>query len=459
MLFKCLLFVDKLSTFYMLASFWFDFLQHVSDEKEKNPIFYSLVKQLKPLELAEHKIVLGCDNQGIAMFLQKKLPLLEKRLSSYLKQKTVVEITTTEKRKKEEPPLLRFEPTIEDVFKKAGLNSSYTFENFAVSSSNQVAHAAAMAVSEHIGKAYNPLFFYGGVGVGKTHLAQSIARKTLEKKRTKKVFFCPGDLFTNELIESIREKTTPRFRKKYRGLDLLIVDDVQFIAGKNTVQEEFFHTFNYIISSGKQVILTSDRPPNEIRNLEERLRSRFSGGLTVDIGPPGFELRTAILLIKAREKNIEIDLESAKLIAEQVGESRGLEGVLLSMYAKTIASGGKINIETVELYFSTSFEENNNKKGATANNIVRGVCSYYDVKQSHIKSRARNSRVVLPRQIIMFFLRQNLGLTYEEIARVLKRKDHTTVMHGVGRVKKLAIKDVVFKNELDRLRSSFYIST
>ncbi|MEK7071118.1 MAG: chromosomal replication initiator protein DnaA [Patescibacteria group bacterium] len=441
----------------MLASFWEQFLQYISAEKESNPIFYSLLKQLKPVEIGEKKVVLSCSNQGVALFLQKKLALLEKHLSLFLNKKTTIEVVLEEKKKQVKAPLLNFEPSIEDVFKKAGLNDSYTFDSFAVSSSNQVAYAAANAVSDHLGKAYNPLLLYGGVGVGKTHIAQAVARHSLEKNQNKKVFFCPGDLFTNELIESIREKTTMKFRKKYRNLDLLIVDDVQFIAGKVTVQEEFFHTFNNIISAGKQVILTSDRHPREIKNLEERLRSRFSGGLTVDIGQPDFELRTAILLIKAKEKNIQIDLESAKLIAEQVQESRSLEGVLLSIYAKTLTGGGVVNLEAVEAFFSS--RSLTDKKNISPNDVIKTVCMYYDIKQTHIKSSQRSERFSLPRQIVMFFLRNSLGLTFEEIARLLKKKDHTTIIHGVEKIKKMITKDVVFKQEVDRLSQSIHIST
>ncbi|MBI2034585.1 MAG: ATP-binding protein, partial [Candidatus Levybacteria bacterium] len=289
----------------------------MAQEKEKNPVIYSLIKQLHPVELTEETIVLSCENQGFAYFLQKKIPTIEQRLSVFLHKKIRVEIVVVPKKRVYEAPLLRFEPSIEDVFKKSGLSGKFAFDNFAVSSSNQVAYAASQAVSNNIGHAYNPLFLYGGVGVGKTHLAQAVARKVLEADQNKKVLFCAGEHFTNELIEGIRNKNTSAFRKKYRRLDLLVIDDVQFIAGKNTVQEEFFHTFNAIVSSGNQIILTSDRPPIEIKNLEDRLRSRFSGGLIVDIQAPDFELRTAILLIKAKEKNIEIDIEIAKIIAEQ----------------------------------------------------------------------------------------------------------------------------------------------
>ena len=436
----------------MLSSFWTGFIDNIVDEKDKNPTLYSLVKQLKPIELTESKIVLGCDNAGFAMLLNKRAPLIEKRLSNYTGNKLRLEIVITPKKKRKEEPLFKFEPSIEDVFSKARLINSFRFDNFAVSSSNQVAYAASQAVSKTPSEAYNPLFLYGGVGVGKTHLAQAVARKILETSPEKKVLFCPGDLFMNELIESIREKNTPRFRRKYRALDLLIVDDIQFISGKNTVQEEFFHTFNTIVSSGGQIILTSDRSPKEIKNLQDRLRSRFSGGLTVDIQAPDFELRTAILLIKAREKNIQIDIDLAKIISDQINDLRELEGTLLSIYARALTKDGKITIGIVESHFS--HEKDNGVRKFGPSDVIRSVCSYYNIKLSHIKGPGRSERVAVPRQVAMFLLRKELGLKYEEIAYILKRKDHTTIMYGVEKINSVLIKDSVFKQEVDRIINS-----
>lgn len=445
----------------MLASFWDDFLGYIAQEKEKNPVIYSLIKQLHPVELTEETIVLSCENQGFAYFLQKKISTIEQRLSSFLHKKIRVEIVVVPKKRAYEAPLLRFEPSIDDIFKRSGLSGKFAFDNFAVSSSNQVAYAASQAVTNNIGHAYNPLFLYGGVGVGKTHLAQAIARKILEADQDKKVLFSPGDLFTNELIESIREKTTTKFRKKYRKLDLLIIDDVQFVAGKNHVQEELFHTFNTVVSLGGQIILTSDRPPFEIKNLEDRLRSRFSGGLIVDIQAPDFELRTAILLIKAKEKNIEIDIEIAKIIAEQVVDTRSLEGTLLSIYAKTLGKTESIDLETVESFFAGngSKEKNGQSKRLNLEDIIKTVCSYYNIKQSHLKGSNRSDNIALPRQVAMYLLRTELGLKHAEIAYLLKRKDHTTIIHGVGKINRLLIKDPVFKQELDRIRLSLREST
>ncbi|KKQ01523.1 MAG: Chromosomal replication initiator protein DnaA [Candidatus Roizmanbacteria bacterium GW2011_GWA2_36_23] len=442
----------------MLSSFWEGFLQYLGKDKEKAPVLLSVLRQVKPIEITESEIIIGCDNQGVKFFLEKRTLEIEQNLLIFTKKKLKVRFLITEKKsKKEPPPLLNFQPSVEDIFLKSGLHLKYSFENFAVSSTNQVAYAAAQAVSQNLGSAYNPLFLYGGVGVGKTHLAQSVARKILEANQNKKVLFCPGDRFTNELIESIREKSTPRFRKRYRYLNLLIVDDIQFIAGKQTVQEEFFHTFNSIASSGGQIILTSDRPPSDIKNLEDRLRSRFSGGLTVDIQPPDFELRTAIVLIKAKEKKIEIDIEAAKLIAEQVADSRELEGALLSLYAKILGSKEQIDLETVASFFTQ--KENIKVKKISAPDVVRAVCFFYNIKPSHLKGETRASSVVLPRQVTMYLLRKELRLKFDEVAYILKRKDHTTVMHAVEKITRLLIKDPSLKQEVVGITKSLFSST
>lgn len=443
----------------MLLALWDDFIKFVASDKEENPIIQSILKQLEPTELTEEKIILRCESQGFKFFIQKKIPTIEKYLIKFLKKKVQVEIIVVPVKKKagEEAPLLTFQPTMEDVFRKAGLHGSASFDNFAVSQSNQVAYAAARSIAENLGRVYNPLFLWGGVGVGKTHLAQAVARQILETNSAKRVFFCPGDQFTNELIEGIRQKSMARFRQKYRHLDLLIIDDVQFIAGKVTVQEEIFHTFNAIVTTGGQIILTSDKPPSSIKNLEDRLRSRFSGGLTVDVQSPDFELRTAILLIKAQEKHIELEIEAAKVIAEQVTDSRALEGSLLSLYAQSLGGNQRVDLEEIEQYFKT--KKSGMVKKIGPQDIIQGICTYYNLKQSQIKGSQRSEHIARARQIAMFLLRRELKLKFEEIAVLLKRKDHTTVLHGVKKIVQLMTKDQSFKEEVDAIARSLSFST
>lgn len=429
----------------MLSFLWDKIIRsYYQPEKEGGekspPVIYSILKQTKLIELTEKKAVVGCENSGVKFFLEKRVADVENRFFLIVKKKVKINFVVLEKKPKKSSPLFSYQPKTEDLLARAGLSIKYSFDNFAVSSTNQVAYAAAQAVVKNPGKSYNPLFLYGGVGVGKTHLAQAVARKILEDDSKKRVFFCPGDLFINELIEAIQEKTTQKFRKKYRHLDVLVVDDIQFIAGKERVQEDFFHTFNSIVSYGGQIILTSDRPPNEIKKLEDRLRSRFLGGLTVDIQPPDFELRTAILLIKAREKGILLDIEAAKIIAEKITDCRALEGTLLTIYANFFIKEKKekIDLEAVAAFFAK--QEKNNQKKITPDQVLRAICSYYNIKINQIKNQSRVSNFVFPRQVAMFILREHLKIKQEEIARILKRKDHTTIIHGVEKIRQLTLK-------------------
>ena len=439
----------------LLSSFWESFLESFEKNKQDKSITYPLLKHSRPVELTENKLVVSVESPSTQEFLAKRSGEIETALFDHSQKKIEIEfIITPPKKKRVDSPLLSFEPSIEDVFSRSGLNNKYNFNNFAVSSSNQVAYAASQAVVKSPGSAYNPLFLYGGVGVGKTHLAQSVAKKILEADKNKRVYFCPGDNFTNELIESIREKATGRFRKKYRYLNLLIVDDIQFIAGKNAVQEEFFHTFNSIASSGGQIILTSDRPPSAIKNLEDRLHSRFLGGLTVDIQPPDFELRSAILLIKAKEKNINIDIEAAKIIAERVVDCRGLEGNLLSIYAKVLGVKDRVDLEAVEMFFSQDNKEN--KKRVNPSEVIKTVCSFYNIKQSHLKSSSRAASIAFYRQITMYLLEKELGLTLREVAETLNRKDHTTALHAKQKISNLILRDPNLKKEVDTITQSLF---
>jgi len=442
----------------LLPSFWDGFIEKLEKSKQNNPVMYPLLKHARPIELTENKITVSVDSQAAKDFLAKKTTEIEAALFDHSQKKINIKfVIRPPSKKKVDSPLLSFEPSIEDIFSKSGLNNKYNFDNFAVSSTNQVAYAASQAVVKNPGSAYNPLFLYGGVGVGKTHLAQSVAKKILEADKNKKIYFCPGDNFTNELIESIREKSTPRFRRKYRYLSLLIVDDIQFIAGKNAVQEEFFHTFNSIASAGGQIILTSDRPPAAIKNLEDRLLSRFLGGLTVDIQVPDFELRSAILLIKAKEKGINIDIEAAKIIAERVVDCRGLEGALLSVYAKVLGTKDKVDLEAVEMFFSQDNKER--KKRVNPSEVIRTVCSFYNIKQSHLKSPSRAASIAFYRQITMYLLEKELGLTLTEAAETLNRKDHTTALHAKQKISNLILRDPNLKKEIDIITQSLFQPT
>ncbi len=441
-----------------MQSAWVTFLQSLDRSQNKNPVFLSILRGVRLSEEKDTEFILTCESIGQLNYLEKRKKEIEEMIVELIGKTVSVSFIMHEEKKEESGgPLLDFQPTRDDVARKAGINPHFTFQNFAVSGSNQVAFAAAQSVSQMLGSSYNPLFLYGGVGVGKTHLAQAVAQTVLEKNPELHVFFCSGERFMNELIESIREKNTVRFRKKYRSLQLIIIDDIQFIAGKQTVQEEFFHTFNSIVSAGGQIILTSDRHPHEIKNLEDRLRSRFSGGLIVDIQQPDFELRTAILLIKAKEKNIDIDMDAAKAVAENVVDTRSLEGMLLSLYAQSLTKNRRIDLELIDVYLN---KKTGQKKQTTSpQDIMKAVGIYYNIKISHLKGDSRKSEIAFARQVAMYLLRKELGLNLEDVARLVKRRDHTTVIHAVNKIQKAVIKDPAFKEEIDTIARSVKSST
>lgn len=351
-------------------------------------------------------------------------------------------------------PLFSNEKGDEDfiqALQKAKIRPNFTFENFAVSGSNQMAHAAALAVSENLGNAYNPLFIWGGVGVGKTHLMGAVGNSAIKKNPNLKVLFCTSETFTNDIIEGIRNKTTQSFRDKYRKLDLLLIDDIQFIAGKDTAQEEFFHTFNAVTSAGGQIILTSDRPPSEISKLEERLRSRFEAGLIVDIAPPDFELRCAITQIKAREREIGLSMEQVQMIAANLDSARKIEGALIKLM--NLAGGKKMEIsnEMIEKIISHGIEGNGKiiKKDPQA--IIDGICKYYQIGKRSLLSNSRARTLARPRQILMYILRTDLQIPLEEIGRIVGR-DHSTVMHAVEKITQLNITDVHIREDISKIR-------
>lgn len=342
--------------------------------------------------------------------------------------------------------------TMLDRLQRARIRPSFTFENFAVSSSNQMAHAAAEAVSRDLGSAYNPLFIWGGVGVGKTHLMVSVGNDILKKDPNKKVLFCTGEDFTNDIVEGIRNKTTQAFRNKYRKLDLLLIDDIQFIAGKDTVQEEFFHTFNAVTSVGGQIILTSDRPPSEISKLEERLRSRFEAGLIVDIAPPDFELRCAITQIKAKEKGVDLSSEQVQIIAANSEAARKIEGILTRILTEIHLKHIVVTNELIESMFSKSLETSGKITKTSPDEMVDIVSKYFQVGKRLLLGQSRARPIARPRQILMYLLRTHLGIPLEEIGRVVGGRDHTTVMHAVEKITDLATNDVQIREDILKIK-------
>lgn len=315
----------------------------------------------------------------------------------------------------------------------------YTFQNFAVSGSNQLAYVSATAVAKKIGTVYNPLFIYGPVGVGKTHLMQAVANEVYKNFPEKKIVYITSEEFTNEVVEAIRSNDTARMKRRFRNLDLLLMDDIQFIAGKEKVQEELFHTFNILVDNSSQIIMTSDRPPFEIEKVEKRLLSRFSGGLTIDIESPDFELRCAILLTKAKKFNFELDIETAKVIAAKTEDTRELEGMLLRVMTQTTSQEKALTPELAK----AALENNGLKKRSThPDEVVRIICDFYEIKPTQLKGEKRDAKLVRARQTCMYVLKRDLGLTYVEIGNLLGGRDHTTIMHGVDKIEGLLEKNL-----------------
>ena len=351
-------------------------------------------------------------------------------------------------------PLFEEDGSREVDLRRAKLREDYTFESYAVGGSNQMAHAAALAVARKPGQAYNPLFIYGGVGVGKTHLMQAIGHEAIKKGETR-VLFCTSEQFTNDLVEGIKNKTTEKVRAKYRQVRVLMIDDVQFIAGKPSAQAEVFHTFNAIQADGGQVGMTSDRPPLEISKLEERLKSRFGAGLIVDIGKPDFELRTAILLIKAGQRKVDLPMDAAQLVAEQVEGVRELQGFLTRILTDAEINKIPITLERVREMLKLP-AGNGTTKVVTPGEIIEMVAKYYEVGVQQLKGERRTKTVAWPRQVLMYFLAHEVKLPLTEVGRLLGGRDHSTVIHARDKIIAQADRDLKTKGELDGIRRRIF---
>lgn len=312
------------------------------------------------------------------------------------------------------------------------VRAEYTFGTFAVSGSNQLAFTAASTVAKHMGNFYNPLFIYGPVGVGKTHLMHAIANSVYQQAPDKKIIYITSEEFTNEVVEAIRNNSTAQMKRRFRSAVLLLIDDIQFIEGKEKVQEELFHTFNILIDNNAQICLSSDRPPHEIKKLEKRLSSRFAGGLTVDIEPPDVELKTAILRMKAEKFGYTLPLDIATLLAEKVQDTRSLEGLLLRVITQATTTGSEITLELTQKALGMMQEEK--VAYIHADDVIKNVCDFYGIKPTQLRGPKREASLVKARQIVMYILKTELGMTFMEIGNILGGRDHTTIMHGVDKI-------------------------
>lgn len=393
--------------------------------------------------------------QDVIKFLQNQniekprlVFVTSKHLSTKHEQADTVVIEETEPEKKS--------ATATDSF-PTKLNTKYQFDNFIVGSCNELAYTAAKAAAENPGTKYNPIFIYGGPGVGKTHLIQAIGNYIISKSPDKKVRYATTEEFTNDYIFHIGRKTAQEFTDKYRNLDVLIIDDIQFIRGKDKTQEAFFNTFNSLHQANKQIIISSDRPPSTIPTLTERLKSRFQMGMTIDINLPDYETRMGIIKTKAQLiSDIDLPEETAQYIAENVKTNvRELEGIL----NQVLAYAEMRDVPPTPEFANAILNANrpSRTKHITPRQIIEKTCKYFGIKSVEIKSSARNSRIAYPRQVAMFLLRSELHMSYPCIARELGRSDHTTAMHSISKIEQQQQLNAEVRDSINKIKDSLYV--
>ena len=336
------------------------------------------------------------------------------------------------------------------------LNPRYVYATYVVGSSNRFAHAASLSVAERPGEQYNPFFIYGGVGLGKTHLMHAVGHRALELRPELEVSYVTSEKFTNDLISAIRQQRMEDFRSRYRQIDILMIDDIQFIAGKESTQEEFFHTFNELHQSGKQIIITSDRPPKAIAAIEDRLRSRFEGGLIADVQLPDYEMRIAILRAKGEELGVALPAEAVEYIAQKDQSNiRELEGALNKVIARAQIADRAISL-SLAMEALTDAGIGTPRRKATPAAVISAVASRFGVESDELIGKGRRKEIVLPRQVVMYLLREDTGASLVDIGNELGGRDHTTVLHGVRQVEKALGTDASLRSQVLAIREAIF---
>jgi chromosomal replication initiator protein len=421
-------------------------------ERLGNTAFETWIAPLKLIAQDEHNLILGAPDDFFKDWVQKHYKeLIQETAKSAAKQDIAVHLETSGPSKDTPDTALPQRPRIPaDPRESLGLNSRYTFENFVVGPSNRHAHAYSLAVAESPAKTYNPLFIYGGVGLGKTHLMQAVCHHIKSKSGNLKIYYITSERFTNELIDAIQHHSTPAFRQKYRNVDILVIDDIHFIAGKESTQEEFFHTFNTLYDAHKQIIMSSDRPAKEIANLQERLVSRFSWGLSTDIQPPDLETRAAILKKKVEREPVSVPDEVIFFIAQLIKTNiRELEGALIRIIAYSLLEEKPITLGLAKDVLKDLLREP--KKLITVDFIQRCVAEEFGLSSYDLKTKRRNKTIVLPRQIAMYLSRELTDLSLPEIGTFFGGKDHTTVLHSYNKIKMGLNQDEALKDRVERV--------
>jgi chromosomal replication initiator protein len=414
------------------------------EEQLSRPSFETWLKSTKPLAFYNNTIVVGVSNDFAKDWLESRyLPLIKETINGVageeLNVKFIVPQTDDSSANNGEEKItqnIQILPGNEEItpFRPLNLNPKYVFDTFVVGNSNRFAHAACLAVAEAPAKAYNPLFIYGGVGLGKTHLMHAIGHYSLEQNRNTKVVYVSSETFTNELINSIRDDRTLQFRNKYRSVDVLLVDDIQFLAGKERTQEEFFHTFNTLHEANKQIVISSDRPPKEIPTLEDRLRSRFEWGLLTDIQPPDLETRIAILRKKAKQENLQVPNEVIVYIATKIDTNiRELEGALIRVVAYSSLINDEITMELANEALKDILPPVR-EKIISILHIQKIVADYFNLKPEDFKAKKRTRSIAFPRQIAMYLSRELTDASLPKIGEDFGGRDHTTVIHACTKI-------------------------
>lgn len=433
-----------------IVSLWDKTLQLIKGELSP-PSFNAFFKQIVPLKIYMSDLILLVPNDFTKGILEDRyLNLIESSVNQLSLKKYNIKFILNEKDIEE----LGEENKTSNIKRNyPNLNPKYTFDTFVIGNSNRFAHAACVAVAESPARAYNPLFLYGGVGLGKTHLMHAIGHHIMTQKKDPKVVYVSSEKFTNELINSIKDDRNEEFRNKYRNVDILLIDDIQFIAGKERTQEEFFHTFNSLYEANKQIIISSDRPPKEIPTLEDRLRSRFEMGLITDIQAPDFETRMAILRKKAQTENIDVPNEVTTYIAKNIKSNiRELEGALTRVIAYSSLTNRTISFELASEALKDIITTSKNEE-ITVNRIKEKVSSVFNLKMEDFNSKKRTRSIAYPRQIAMYLTRELTDLSLPKIGEEFGGRDHTTVIHAHDKIVKDIESNDEIKTKIDKMIS------
>ncbi|MFC7440171.1 chromosomal replication initiator protein DnaA [Laceyella putida] len=440
-----------------IQELWARTLEAIQDKISK-PSFETWLKATEAVDLDGDILIVSAPNDFARDWLESRYAdlvrdTLKEVTGSTLGVKFVSHTAEKEETETEAPAQLIPEVSEEEAPPKSQLNPRYTFDTFVIGSGNRFAHAASLAVAEAPAKAYNPLFIYGGVGLGKTHLMHAIGHYVLGHTPSSRVVYISSEKFTNEFINSIRDNKTIQFRNKYRSVDILLIDDIQFLAGKEQTQEEFFHTFNALHEANKQIIISSDRPPKEIPTLEDRLRSRFEWGLITDVQPPDLETRIAILRKKAIADNLDVPSEVLAFIADRVDTNiRELEGALI----RVVAYSALMNQPVSPVLAAEALKDimpHSRPKVISIQDIQQEVCNYYRLRVEELKSKKRTKSVAFPRQIAMYLCRELTDHSLPKIGEDFGGRDHTTVIHAHEKISRILTQDPQVEQAINELKN------